>query len=149
MQYLAVILGIFGLEFGIKNYIEKEKKEGEQEKVGGVLLIRKHHNKGLVLNIGQHRQRLIAAVSVFLTLLSTFLFLLTLGQQGKALLKWGLALLLGGAWSNTYDRVFRRYVVDYVSFQVPCKRIRRIIFNIGDFCIMVGAMMVVLGYKKG
>ena len=28
MKYLAVILGIFGLETGIKNYIEKNKEEG-------------------------------------------------------------------------------------------------------------------------
>ena len=37
----------------------------------------------------------------------------TLGQKGKAALKLGLAFLLGGAFSNTYDRLKRKYVVDY------------------------------------
>lgn len=56
----------------------------------------------------------------------------------------GLAMLLGGAYSNTYDRLRRKYVVDYVSFGVPVKRLRRIIFNISDFCIMIGAMITVI-----
>lgn len=149
MQYLAVILGIFGLELGIKNYIEKNKTEGsEEKKCGGALLIRKHHNRGAFLNAGQSRQKVIAVLSVFLTILATGLFILSLGSAGKGLLKWGMTLLLGGAWSNTYDRVMRRYVVDYVSFNVPFKWLRRIIFNIGDFCIMIGAVLSTIGYYQ-
>ena len=53
MQYIAVILGIFGLDFGIKDYIEKNKSENtEEKKLGGFLLIRKHHNRGAFLNAG-------------------------------------------------------------------------------------------------
>lgn len=149
MQYIAVILGIFGLELGIKNYIEENKTEGaEERKCGGTLLIRKHHNRGAFLNTGQSRQKLIAVISVFLTILATGLFVLSLGSVGKGLFKWGMTLLLGGAWSNTYDRVVRQYVVDYVSFNVPFKWFRRIIFNIGDFCIMIGAMLSTIGYYQ-
>ena len=149
MQYLAVILGIFGLEFGIKNYIETAKTEGKQEKAcKGALLIRKHHNRGIALNVLQEKQGFVAAVSLILTLIATMWFLITLGKSGKGLLKWGLALLLGGAYSNTYDRLARRYVVDYVSFNVPFRWLRRIIFNIGDFCIMAGAIMSALGYCR-
>lgn len=148
MKYLAVILGIFGVEWKIKNYIEETKTEGgQEEKCGGFLLIRKHHNRGAFLNAGQRRQKLVMAVSVALTLLVTVFFVMTLGQAGKGLLKWGLTLLLGGAYSNTYDRLFRKYVVDYVSFNVPF-RLRRVIFNIGDFCIMIGALLCVAGYDK-
>ena len=54
MQYLTAILGIFGLEFLVKKHIEKTKTEGVDEKAcGGALLIRKHHNKGAFLNIGE------------------------------------------------------------------------------------------------
>ncbi len=149
MQYIAVILGIFGLELGIKNYIEENKTEGsEEKKCKGAFLIRKHHNKGAFLNTGQSRQKLIAVISVFLTILATGLFVLSLGSVGKGLFKWGMTLLLGGAWSNTYDRVVRQYVVDYVSFNVPFKWFRRIIFNIGDFCIMIGAMLSTIGYYQ-
>ncbi len=149
MKYLAVILGIFGLELGIKKYIEENKTENQEEqKCGGLLLIRKHHNRGAFLNAGQEKQKLIAFLSVVLTLFATILFVMTLGSTGKELLKWGLSFLLGGAYANTYDRLVRRYVVDYVSFPVPFQWLRRIIFNIGDFCIMIGALVCVIGFDK-
>ncbi|GFI01419.1 lipoprotein signal peptidase [Lachnospiraceae bacterium] len=148
MQYLAVLFGIFGLELKIKNKIEETKKEGQtEEKCGGFVLIRKHHNKGAFLNTGQHRPKLIAAVSLLLTAVLSVFYIVTLGTAGKGLLKWGLTLLLGGAYSNTYDRLMREYVVDYVSFDLPFG-LKKIIFNIGDFCIMIGALISTIGYSK-
>lgn len=146
MQYLAVILGIFGLELGIKNYIEENKREGETEKKCGILLIRKHHNRGAFLNAGQGKRQLVAVLSVVMTLVLTALFAATLTMAGRGLLKWAFTLMLGGAYSNTYDRLRRKYVVDYVSFNVPFRGLRRVIFNIGDFCIMIGAMLAVAFY---
>ncbi|MBD5549000.1 MAG: signal peptidase II [Lachnospiraceae bacterium] len=148
MQYLAVVLGIFGLELKLKNKIEELKTEGQTEKkCGGFLLIRKYHNRGAFLNTGQERPKLITAISVLLAAVLTVLYILTLGTAGKRLLKWGLTLLLGGAYSNTYDRLVRKYVVDYVSFNLPLG-LRKVIFNIGDFCIMIGAFLSVVGYSK-
>ncbi|MDE7404528.1 MAG: signal peptidase II [Lachnospiraceae bacterium] len=148
MQYLAVLAGIFGLELKLKNRIEESKTEGQTEnKWVGFLLIRKYHNRGAFLNTGQRRPKLIAAVSVLLTVFLTVLYILTLGRAGKRLLKWGLTLLLGGAYSNTYDRLVRKYVVDYVSFNLPFG-FRKVIFNIGDFCIMIGAFLSAIGYSK-
>lgn len=68
--------------------------------------------------------------------------------RGNRLLKAGLAFLLGGAYSNTYDRLARKYVVDYVSFPVKNKKIRNIVFNISDFCIVIGALLMVIGSAK-
>lgn len=148
MKYLAVIFGIFGLDISIKNHIEEHLGEKEQQsKCGGFLIIQKYHNKGAFLNVGQSRQKIVAVLSVMLTLLMTVLFAISLTKAGSGTLKWGLSLLLGGAYSNTYDRLKRKYVVDYVSFQMPFKKLRQIVFNIGDFGIMIGAMLMVLGYQ--
>ena len=73
------------------------------------------------------------------------LFVVSLGHRGNRLLRVGLALLLGGAFSNTYDRLKRKYVVDYLSFGVRWKGLRRIVFNVSDFCILIGAMLSALG----
>lgn len=99
--------------------------------------------------MGSGRQRVVAALSLCLTLLMTVVFLATFSLRGNSTLKTGLAFLLGGAYSNTYDRLVRKYVVDYVSFPVKNKRIRRIVFNISDFCIMIGALLMALGETKG
>ena len=95
--------------------------------------------------MGQGKQGLVTILSLGLTLFMTVVFLATFSFRGNSTLKAGLALLLGGAYSNTYDRLTRKYVVDYVSFPVKNKRFRRIVFNISDFCIMIGALLLALG----
>lgn len=146
MRYAVLSVLIFLLDLGIKNRIEDKRTEGETEEVlKGKLLLRKYHNKGAMLDAGEKRSGLVALISLLLTLAVTVVFLLTFSIKGGRLLKTGLALLLGGAYSNTYDRLRRHYVVDYVSFPVKNKAIRHIVFNISDFCIMIGALCMVLG----
>ncbi len=145
MIYIAIAVIIFVVDFFIKNYIELNRKEGITEKIlGGAILIRKHHNRGFMMNKGSNRQTFVAVVSLVLAVCCTCMFAITLGKSGKNLLNTGLALLLGGAYSNTYDRLKRKYVVDYFSFGVPINSIRRIIFNISDICIMLGALFIVI-----
>ncbi len=146
MIYAVIAIAIFCLDMGIKNWVEWERIEGEEEKIwNGRLLLRKHHNRGAFLNVGEQKRKLVAFLSVVLTLGITVLFLATFSMKGNGILKTGLAFLLGGSYSNTYDRLRRKYVVDYVSFPVKNKAIRRIIFNISDFFIMIGALCMVLG----
>lgn len=142
----GIIAVIFAGDMWIKNRIEEMGVEGETKEVfGGRLLLRKYHNTGAALNLGSRKRALVAGVSVALTALVFILFLLTLGKRGNNLLKVGLSFLLGGAFSNTYDRLKRKYVVDYVSFGVKWKRLRGIVFNISDFCIITGALLTALG----
>lgn len=144
MRYLALILGIFGLEYKLKNKIEKSVAAGSEiPAVKNTLLIRKYHNTGAFLDAGHNKPGAVLILSVLLTAILTVVFVLSLGIAGRQTLKWGLSFLLGGAYSNTYDRLVRKYVVDYVSFNVPVRRLRRIVFNIADFCIMLGALLCV------
>lgn len=145
MVYIAVIIAIFMCELLIKNYIEKHKTEESHEPVlGGHIFIRKFHNRGALLNLGNKCRRIVAAVSLLFTVLMIMFFLVTLTMKGNTCLKLGLAFLLGGAFSNTYDRFKRKYVVDYFSFQSRFPRIAGIIFNIADFCIAIGAAMTAI-----
>lgn len=153
MEALILILAAAGIAFAdlhIKALVERYKPlagkaEKERRILGGRLILRRHHNRGVMLNFGQNRQRLVAALSVALTAVTAVLFLLSLGQKGNRLLKTGLTLLLGGAFSNTYDRLKRHYVVDYVSFPVRWKPLRNVVFNLADFCIMAGVLLTLLG----
>ncbi len=141
----ALSVGIFILDLFIKNRIERRMEEGEERPLcGGRLVIRKYHNRGAFLDIGEKRQKGVALLSLCLTLFMTAVFLATFSFRGNAALKAGLALLLGGAYSNTYDRLARKYVVDYVSFPVKNRKLSRMVFNISDFCIIVGALLLAL-----
>lgn len=146
LGYALLAMAVFVLDLLIKNHIECTKEEGEVKPAcGGKLLIRRYHNRGAFLDIGEHRRELMAVLSLVLTLGATVLFLVTFTYRGSGMLRAGLALLLGGAYSNTYDRLARKYVVDYISFPVRNQKIRNVVFNISDFCIMIGALLMVLG----
>lgn len=141
----ALAAGIFVLDLLIKNRIEKTMDEGGEEPFcKGRLLLKRYHNKGAFLDLGEKKQGLITLLSLGLTLFMTVVFLTTFSFRGNSTLKAGLAFLLGGAYSNTYDRLVRKYVVDYVSFPAKNLRIRRVVFNISDFCILVGAVLITI-----
>lgn len=146
MQYLLAILTIFTGELFWKDHVEKEiPKNSSKKALHDTIILTKHHNRGAVLNTGQKSPEIIKWISVVLTFLTTVLFICSFGLAGKGLMKSGLSLLLGGAFSNTYDRLKRGYVVDYFRLNVPVRRIRNLIFNVSDFCIIIGALLAVLG----
>lgn len=149
-----ILVGIifFG-ELYLKNRVDKYKnakgrQENEKEKLGGLIILKKYHNYGAFLNMGENRRKLVLGLSVVISVILTGVFVLSFGTRGNTLLRLGLSLLLGGAYSNTYDRLKRKYVVDYVSFGVKWKPLRSIVFNISDFCIMIGAFLAVLGEPR-
>lgn len=149
MLHLIAMTGIAGTDLYIKKQIEERKEMNCCEPIWkGRLLLRRYHNKGAFLNLGEKNPHLIAAISVGMTVFTGLLFLSTFSFLGRGILRWGLTLLLGGAFSNTYDRLKRKFVVDYVSFNVPWEAFRRIVFNIGDFAIMIGALLSVLSEWK-
>ncbi len=148
LVYMALAAGIFLLDLVLKNYIEAHKEAGKEEKLAkGALLIRKYHNRGAFLNAGEKVNPLVRVLSLVLTVGVALLFLVSSGKNRRRM--FGLSLLLGGACSNTYDRMKRGYVVDYFSFGVRWKWLRRIVFNISDFCILAGALLAIAEAENG
>ena len=68
-------------------------------------------------------------------------------HQTEKLFCWGLALVLGGAIGNLYDRVTLGYVVDFLNFHIndyywPA-------FNVADSAIVGGVGLLLLdSFKK-
>ncbi len=146
MIYTIIGLTLFVTDGIIKLFVEKKGKEGiERPILGGKLLLRKYHNTGAMLGIGATNPKWTAFVSIIFTVFMSGVYVATLGMKGKRILKTGLALLLGGAYSNTYDRLRRKYVVDYVSFGMKKSRLKNVIFNISDFGIIIGAVLFSIG----
>lgn len=151
MPYIMTLVSLFAADSAMKSWIEKTDtvSEIQESTVLQGVAFKRYHNRGAMMNLGEERQQLVAALSFVFSAFVTGIFAVTLGMKGKRLLKTGLALILGGAYSNTYDRLTRKYVVDYVSFPVKNKRFRKIAFNVSDFCIMIGALLLVIGETKG
>ncbi|MCM1184888.1 MAG: signal peptidase II [Roseburia sp.] len=163
------LVSLFAADSLIKYGMEKHlRPEETRQLLHGRVVIRKYHNTGAMLNVAAARQPAVALVSLVFSAFMTGVFAATLGMRGRRALKLGLALLLGGAYSNTYDRLRRKYVVDYFSFRFPPAgnsqhtggmhtggkrglaakfqgRIERIVFNLSDFGIIIGAMLITVG----
>ena len=145
MKHLMITAGIFLAELFLKGSVEKNwPMHRDKSVLKGALRLRRYHNRGAFLNFGEKNTALVAAVSVGLTAGLFVYSLLTFFQGGNRGLKAGLSLLLGGAFSNTYDRLHRKYVVDYFSFHTGIKAFDRIVFNLADFAIMAGVMLCVI-----
>lgn len=149
MAYLAIIASVFVGEFFIKELVENYVKPGEKKRIlRDKLFLTNYHNSGAALNFMEKKKGFVAAISLLLSFACTVVFLITLTKRGKEALKVSLAFLLGGAYSNTYDRLKRKYVVDYVGFCHKKKQKNEIIYNLSDFCIILGTLFsALLGVK--
>ena len=146
---IVSVLGIFLGDLWIKNRIEKTGGENFPACfAGNKLILKKYHNTGAMLDLGASRRAVMTAISVILTILVSIAFVLSLGHRGNNTLRAGLTLLLGGSFSNTYDRLKRKYVVDYLSFNVKWQWFRRIVFNLSDFCIIIGSFLTAFTLSK-
>lgn len=150
MLYSLISILLFGADSKVKYEVERHNWSSNVKHIwGDRLLLRKHHNKGVMLNLFDGHQKLMAAISAGLTVFLVLLGIDTFTDRDKSRMeKLGFSFLIGGALSNTLDRIKRGYVVDYVSFHVKWKRLQNIVFNLSDFFIMAGAWLTVLFHDK-
>ncbi len=135
---------IFAADEVIKQRVEmKEELNVPRETIGGVS-VRRFHNSGAAFGFGEKNSRFMTVLSVVFASVLTVLFFSPFSEKSTRLMKTGLALMLGGAYSNTYDRIRRGYVVDYVSFKSRSEYMSGIVYNLSDFCIAAGALITVI-----
>jgi signal peptidase II len=62
-------------------------------------------------------------------------------HQDEALMSIGLAMILGGAVGNIFDRVWHSFVVDFLYFHYQAYAFPA--FNVADSAITVGAVLLI------
>lgn len=145
-KFAGIAAASFLIDEGMKNYVEEyDVLDTPKEILDGKAVLRRYQQQGRIFKFRRTKTKAgdIAVRSS------------DGGSAGgvcadawnarEKLLKAGLSLLLGGAFSNTYDRVMREYVVDYVSLKTGIAAIDRVVFNLADLCILIGTMAVVVG----
>lgn len=142
--------GVFFADQELKQASEEKRLPGQGEKTNARLSFSNHHNYGAALNFLEKRPLIVRSLALSMTVFCTVLFLFTFGKKGAGLLKAALALLLGGAYSNLYDRLKQEYVIDYIALRLPGEginlagrgKITELIFNIADLGVAIGAMLL-------
>ncbi len=147
---LAIAAGIFALDRITKVWIESTVSLWDSYHViPGFFNIVHTKNKGAAFGMfaesdSPFRTTLLIGVSVIVLLF----ILYVLFQPGKAgfsatrLTTIGLALVMGGALGNIYDRVLSGEVTDFLEFYSGTWRFAA--FNVADSAISIGAGLLIL-----
>lgn len=149
MLWFLIATGVCLVDLGIKRYIDSHKKVNCHEPVvGGHIIITRYHNPGAMLGWMEDKPRILLGITLFSIGVLTAGLMGALRGKRSPLIMLGLALLLGGAASNAYDRIVRQQVTDYFRISIGSKRLERIIFNLGDMAIFLGGLLALLGELK-
>ncbi|MBU0694150.1 MAG: signal peptidase II [Candidatus Omnitrophica bacterium] len=136
-----IAAGIFFFDLFIKSYLRNNFSFQSIHLIKNILHITVVFNRGAAFGILQGKGTFL----VYIGLIFILVFLVFIKKQGQKNLSFLIpcGLILGGAISNLYDRIFFGFVVDYIDIRIwP-------VFNLSDSCITIGAGLLFLSsFKK-
>ncbi len=139
---LGVILGLSAVVAGIDQLIkyfivEYLKPVKSASVIDGLLSLIYVENRGVAFGMFQDHVIVFAIITALL--ISVFIYLIVKKKFTGPLFAASAVLMIGGGIGNLIDRIFRQYVVDYlsVSFFPP-------VCNFADYCITIGAVLFVI-----
>ena len=141
-RWLALAAAVIVLDLGTKAWVESAFREGQELPVTSFFSLVLAYNTGAAFSFlaghGGWQRWLFTGIAI---VASVFLVWM-LRRGGHRLLMCGLALILGGALGNLWDRVTQGRVTDFLLFHYagwswPA-------FNVADSAITVGAAMLIL-----
>lgn len=140
MRYIALLysLALVGIDQLIKTFaVDKLSQVTTYPIINGVLHLTYAENTGAAFNsFDKNYLFLIIIPSI---LLFVGILYLCFYKDISSKFMWCIATVIGGGLGNLCDRVFRKYVVDYIDFRL----INFAVFNFADMCIVVGAACVI------
>lgn len=143
MRLLGIAAALFGLDQYLKQEIESQEPDRfprMMEGSGGLIKLYRNHNRGFCFEYFRQKPELVKQLPSCMTSAAAGVLCFLMTKRGHRAEKAGYTLVLAGALSNLYDRITRGYVVDYFSFQPGF--LKKVVFNIGDLCILAGALIL-------
>lgn len=147
-RWLAISAIVVVLDLYTKHLVQGAFQYGEHLTITSFFDLVRYHNEGAAFSFlaeaGGWQKWFFSGISIVAVLVITYLIQ---KYQHQKLFCLGLALVLGGAIGNLYDRLTLGYVVDFLSFHVnglfwPA-------FNVADSAICVGvALLLIDSFKK-
>jgi len=131
-----IAVSVFVAEFFIKMYLRLYHAGESIPLIKNILHISIVFNTGAAFGMLQKKTTLL----IYIGLAFIFIFLLLASSEKRKTRVFFIAcgLIVGGALSNLYDRIFFGFVVDYIDIRIwP-------VFNIADACISSGVGLMLL-----
>lgn len=132
---------IFASDFFIKSYLRQTFPSQSIPLIKNILHLTVVFNPGAAFGILKGKTTLLAYTSIFFIIF--FLSFIKRENNKNLLFLIACGLIIGGAASNLYDRIFLGYVVDYIDVRVwP-------VFNLSDASINTGAgLLLIDSFRK-
>ena len=148
LKWLSISTIVIALDLVTKHLIQSAFVFGEQLKITSFFDLVHYHNEGAAFgflnNAGGWQKWFFTAIAAIAAIVITYLIKKNSTQKLFCL---GLALVLGGALGNLYDRVTLGYVVDFLNFHWDIHAFPA--FNVADSAISVGVVILLLdSFKK-
>ncbi len=139
------ILGFLGsfIDLFFKNKISNPKEPCKNKYIcNKKIRIKFVPNYGLILNALDFNSNIASKLSLCCYIILLIVYIpLIIFIRGMHIVKLILTFIVCGATSNSYDRIKKGFVVDYINFPT-IKPIKHIFFNIGDFFIFIGSLFL-------
>lgn len=146
-KWLAISAIVIALDLYTKYLVQGTFAYGDHLTITSFFDLVRYHNEGAAFSFladaGGWQKLFFSTISVIAIIVISYLIR---KHQTQKLFCFGLALVLGGAIGNLYDRVTLGYVVDflyfhYQSFYWPA-------FNVADSAICIGVGLLLLDSFK-
>ncbi len=146
-KYFSLSAAVIAVDLYTKYLTQQAFVLGDKLKVTSFFDLVRYHNEGAAFSFladaGGWQKWFFTGVSFAA---SIFIVYLLRKHPDEKLFCWGLALVLGGAIGNLYDRVTLGYVVDFLSFHA--NGLYWPAFNVADSAICVGVGLLLLDSFK-
>lgn len=144
---IAISATIVTLDLYTKHLIQRTFVYGEHLTITGFFDLVRYHNEGAAFSFladaGGWQKWFFSGISIIAVIVIIYLLKKHSHQKIFCL---GLAMVLGGAIGNLYDRLTLGYVVDFLSFHISHYYYPA--FNVADSAICVGVGILLLDSFK-
>ena len=146
-KWLSISAVIVALDLYTKHLVQQAFTYGEHLRVTSFFDLVRYHNTGAAFSFladaGGWQKWFFTTMA---TIASIVIVYLLKKHPSNKLFCWGLALVLGGALGNLYDRITLGYVVDFLYFYY--QQFAWPAFNVADSAICVGVGLLLLDSFK-
>ena len=147
-NWLAISAMVVALDLYTKHLILGAFQYGDQVMITSFFDLVRYHNEGAAFSFladaGGWQKVFFSSISIVAIIVMSYLIR---KHSQEKLFCLGLALILGGALGNLYDRLTLGYVVDFLYFHI--RDLYWPAFNVADSAICVGVATLLLdSFKK-
>lgn len=143
MIFVVLVTVLAAVDLWFKARIEKQDAGDFPRPLGHTkIMLYRDHNAGFPFGFMQKYPPLVRGIPLVITSALAGILCYLIPQKGNRTQKLGLSFLIGGSISNLYDRLVRRYVVDYFSIKIGC--LKKVVLNFGDLFVFAGAFILLI-----